>query len=209
MFLTLAKILLLTNQRISLLLVKLWLLVRYRNSSPKSLLIQSSLAEAYPNFNDKKIQELTKKCVIDDWLNQVRQYRLQILPRKMLLNDLDKVEIEGIKILSSSKNQKRPTIFITAHYGGFMLAGLVVARFLDEKKLCFFYNPEETNPYSRISDKLVKKINANCESYHNSPRGILKSIRSLRKGGSLCVVIDQTNKGGEILYVQLLGACRT
>lgn len=167
--------------------------------------LQINLACAHPTFDRRHIQHLARRCVIDQAIDQARQYRLELLSPQELDREIAAMHLHGNDSLARAISGPRPLIYVTAHYGAFMLAALKAAREFPQRRLNFFYNPATRNTYASTSDGLLSLVNRCCGILHNTPAGILAALKRLRSGESLCIVADQLNPHGEPVFVPFFG----
>ncbi|MBI2517551.1 MAG: lysophospholipid acyltransferase family protein [Opitutae bacterium] len=179
--------------------------MRHRLPSAARDAMLDNLAAAYPSLSTASLVLFARQCLSDIKADEVRQYRLQLLARPLLLREIAKMDVVGAEHLNRVYADDRPVIFVTAHYGSFMLAALKAALEFPGRRLNFFYNPSERNSYAATSDSLLGLANESCGILHNTPQGVMSAIRCLRRGESLCIVADQITPEGDIVFVPFFG----
>lgn len=178
---------------------------RYRLPSTAHAELRENLAAAFHELSPYALSRFTRQCLCNMRADEVRQYRLQLLPRQRLVGEIARIELRGAGHLTRAYAEDRPVIFVTAHYGSFMLAALKAAFEFPDRRLNFFYNPPARNAYSTTSDALLNLADKSCGILHNTPQGVLRALRCLRRGESLCIVADQLTPEGEVVFVPFFG----
>ena len=182
-----------------------WTEVRHRLPSEKVNHLAENLAAAFPERSAAEHRALARQCVAGVQLDELHQYRLELLPRAALVQEVARVKIKGGAHVAQVYAGTRPVIFVTAHYGAYMLAALKIALELPQRRVNFFYNPTARNAYAAKSDALLALVNESCGILHASPKGIVGAVKSLGRGESLCIVVDQLTAEGEIAFVPFFG----
>ena len=160
---------------------------------------------AFPLLSHIERANLAEKCLVCEATDGMLQYRLELLDLCELRREVDTMHVVGAENLAKADNSGRPVIYVTAHYGAFMLAALKAAMISKSRKVNFFYNPEERNEYAPKSAALIEFMNSSCGIIHNTRAGILSALKCLKRGESLCIVADQINPESEMLFVPFFG----
>lgn len=165
----------------------------------------STIELAFPLMPYRERVKLTKNCLVNELIDGVLQYRLELLDKNELMREVNAMHIIGADYLAKADSSGRPIIYVTAHYGAFMLAALKMANVSKSRKLNFFYNPEELNEYAPKSATLIEFMNSSCGIIHNNRPGVLSALKCLKRGERLCIVADQLNPDSEMLFVPFFG----
>lgn len=173
--------------------------------APETARLQECIDLAFAGKSPAERRRIARRCWVDEQIDGLRQYRLELLSPRELDREIASVQLVGGEHLARAHASGRPIIYVTAHYGAFMLAALKAARAFSSRPLNFFYNPEERNGYAPKSDALIECINASCGILHNDRRGVVAALRCVGRGEDLCIVADQVNAEGEMLFVPFFG----
>ena len=160
---------------------------------------------AFPSLSHLERVKLAQNCLVCEATDGMLQYRLELLSHCELKREVDAMHVVGAENLTKADNSGRPVIYVTAHYGAFMLAALKAAMISKSRKVNFFYNPEDRNEYAPKSAALIEFMNSSCGIIHNTRAGILSALKCLKRGESLCIVADQINPESEMLFVPFFG----
>lgn len=177
-------------------------IVRAERDEPE---LVESLALAFPERSPRERAVLVRQCLADECVDGMWQHRLELLGPAALRHSVDEMRIIGGEHLAAAHASGRPIIYVTAHYGAFVLAALKAAQEFPAKRLNFFYNPAARNEYAPTNDALLERMNAACGIIHNDRRGVVTAMKCLGRGESLCLVADQVNPTGEMLFVPFFG----
>jgi KDO2-lipid IV(A) lauroyltransferase len=185
-------------------LLALGVALRHRFPSTARHELEVNLSLAFPGKKPSEITRLARKTLVTQLVEAAAQFRLQLLSRDQLRRQTCAMRVVGEQFLRA-KDPAQPTILVTPHYGYFMHAALRVAIDNSNREVCFFYNPNERNPYAETSDELIDRVNARCTKIRNDRKGVVSMMRALRKGAILCIMPDQITPEGEIAYVPFFG----
>jgi len=177
-------------------------LVRAEQGDPE---LVESLALAFPEKSLRERVALVRQCLADELIDGMWQHRLELLEPAALRRAVEEMRTIGGEHLAAAQASGRPIIYVTAHYGAFVLAALKAAQEIPARRLNFFYNPAARNEYAPTNDALLERMNAACGIIHNDRRGVVTAMKCLARGESLCLVADQVNPTGELLFVPFFG----
>ncbi len=96
------------------------------------------------------------------------------------------------------RNEQRPIIMVTPHYGSFVFASLAIAQFLAPKRINIFYDDPKNNASNAQFFEILSS-QANIRVLYNNPRGIATAVKALKHGEVLTMFpdvygsIDQTS----------------
>jgi len=189
---------------ISLRLLAFGAALRHRLPSAARQELETSLSLAFSGEGPLEITGLAKKILGTQLVGAAAQFRLQLLTHDKLCRETQAMRVVGENFLRSH-DPAQSTIIVTPHYGHFMHAALRVAIDHSDRTVCFFYNPNERNPYAETTDELIDRVNARCIKIRNDRKGLVSVMRALRKGAILCMMPDQITPEGEITYVPFFG----
>lgn len=185
-------------------LLALGVALRHRFPSTARRELETNLSLAYPGLRPAEITRLARKTLVAQWVEATAQFRLQLLPGGQLRRETLAIRVVGGHFLRPTF-PAQPTILVSPHYGYFMHAALRIAIEPSNREVCFFYNPNERNPYADTSDELIDRVNTRCTKIRNDRKGVVSMMRALRQGAILCIMPDQVTPEGEIAYVPFFG----
>lgn len=111
-----------------------------------------------------------------------------------------KVTFENEDVVKKAKDQGRPIVFISSHYGAWELGGSMLSAFIEPIMIVY---KNMNNPY--FQDYLLSsraKFNINYVERKGATRGMLKQLRS---GGAIALLIDTNVSKKEAIKVDFLG----
>ncbi len=167
----------------------------------------SAVHSAMPNLSLAEVAELQKR-----YRHSMRKFNLT----KQHLAGLDAaqmesflqqhVQIEGQEYLDALKNDSKPVIFVTPHYGSFQLGCLKLIQELGKQKTVnAFYNPPSKNRSSEGFEELFKILGYGFHALFNDETAVLKALRVLKRGEALTMMPDVFDISGHALYVPFFG----
>ena len=189
---------------VSLRLLAFGAALRHRLPSVARQELETNLSLAFSGKEPPEITRLAQRTLVTQLVGAAAQFRLQLLTPDQLCRETQGMRVVGANFLRSH-DPAQATIIVTPHYGHFMHAALRVAIDNSDRTVCFFYNPNERNPYAETTDELIDRVNASCVKIRNDRKGLVSVMRALRKGAVLCMMPDQITPEGEISYVPFFG----
>ncbi len=148
-------------------------------------LIRSNMLKAFPNLEENKIQEISKKM----WSNYGR-----ILAEYIYIKDFrgskfeDNIEIAGREILNSIKKSDEPVIFISGHFNNFELMAMQIEK--SGINLAAIYRPLN----NKFLNFFMEKIRKNYICKNQIKKGISGTKQLLtffKQKTSIALMIDQ------------------
>ena len=148
-------------------------------------LIHQNLIRAFPNIDQKKINELTSAM----WGNYGRVFAEYVFIknfRKTSLND--NIILEGREILERIKKNNEKVVFISGHFSNFELMAMQLEKI--GIKIAAIYRPLNNFFLNKIMERIRKKYI--CKNQIKKGIGGLKDLLKLNKEGySTALMIDQ------------------
>lgn len=112
------------------------------------------------------------------------------------------VRIEGGVCLDQLKQDDKPVIFVTPHYGTFQLGCLKLIQEIGRHKTVnAFYNPPSVSSSSSGFEELFQRLGYGFNALFNDDSAVLKALRVLRRGEALTMMPDVFDISGHSLYV--------
>ena len=189
---------------ISLPLLTLGVSLRHGFPSVARRELETNLSLAFPGQGSSEITRLAQAILVTQLVDAAAQFRLQLLSPDQLRREIWAMRVVGAHFLRPQE-PGQAAILVTPHYGYFMHAALRIAVENSDRTVCFFYNPNERNPYAATSDGLIDRVNARCVKFRSDRKGMVGVMRALGKGAILCLMPDQITPEGEIAYVPFFG----
>ena len=156
-------------------------------------LIHQNLIRAFPNIDQKKINELTSAM----WGNYGRVFAEYVFIknfRKTSLND--NIILEGREILERIKKNNERVVFISGHFTNFELMAMQLEKI--RIKIAAIYRPLNNVFLNKIMERIRKKYI--CKNQIKKGIGGLKDLLKLNKEGcSTALMIDQRVSEGSKL----------
>jgi len=146
----------------------------------------NNIKNVMPEKNEKEI----KKIIKDMWENLGRVAGEYPHLSKLDPEKNNKIEIYGKKNLSLIKKNKTPAIFFSGHLANWEISPIAAIK-NGVPVLSIFRKPN--NP---IVNSLIKYLRSNLPMAPKGKEGAKELIRSLRKGTSIGLVIDQKMNDG-------------
>lgn len=174
---------------------------------PPELLEDNSwgLKCAFPGQSAGEIKLLTRKVVAcRSWANEV-QRRLCAASRETLLAAVEQVEVTGEHHVLEKIKSKTPIMFVSPHYGLYLLGSLFIARRFGEIPQLALLSPGWLNASVGPSLRALQTIDPAFGVAYNDSRGTMKVIRHLKKCGAVTLLYDQLISFGSNLYVPMFG----
>ena len=148
-------------------------------------LIHQNLIRAFPNIDQKKINELTSAM----WGNYGRVFAEYVFIknfRKTSLND--NIILEGREILERIKKNNEKVVFISGHFSNFELMAMQLEKM--GIKIAAVYRPLNNVFLNKLMERIRKKYI--CKNQIKKGIGGLKDLLKLNKEGySTALMIDQ------------------
>ncbi|NOR57833.1 MAG: lipid A biosynthesis acyltransferase [Sulfurimonas sp.] len=170
----------------------------YKVSKRYNKVIRQNLQFIYgEDIDEEFIQKVAKNSFRQLLLNflytmEIRYYSIEELSKK--------ITFENDEVLKKVKEQGRPIIFVTSHYGSWELAGAMLSALREPIMIVY---KKMKNKY--FEDYLLSSRSKSRMQYverKGATRGILKRLRS---GGAIAILIDANVNKREAITVDFLG----
>ena len=148
-------------------------------------LIHQNIIKAFPNADQKKINELTSTM----WDNYGRVFAEYVFIKKFRVTNLNNnIIVEGKEILDEIKKNNQKVIFISGHFSNFELMAMQLEKI--GIKIATIYRPLNNIFLNKIMERIRKKYI--CKNQIKKGIGGLKDLLKLNKEGySTALMIDQ------------------
>ncbi len=148
-------------------------------------LIHQNITRAFPNINQKKINELTSTM----WENYGRVFAEYVFIKNFRNSNLNSnIIIEGKEVLDEIKKQNKKVVFISGHFSNFELMAMQLEK--NEIKIAAIYRPLNNVFLNKIMERIRKKYI--CKKQIKKGIGGLKELIKLNKDNySTALMIDQ------------------
>ena len=128
------------------------------------------------------------------------------LDRHVVVQDSAQGQAQGQPVLDLVRNDPRPVVFVTPHYGAFGLGCLKLIQAIGRQKTVnAFYDPPAKNPSSAGFEALLKGLGYGFNALFNDSTAVLKALRVLKRGEALTMMPDVFDITGHVLYVPFFG----
>lgn len=170
----------------------------YKISKRYNKVIRQNLQFVYgDNLDEEFIQEIAKNSFRQLLLNflhtmEIRYYSIEELSKL--------VSFENDEILTKVREQKRPIVFITAHYGSWEFAGAMLSAL--REPFVTIYKKMKNKYFEEYLLSSRSKSRMEYVERNGATRGILKTLRS---GKSVAILIDTNVNKKEAITVDFLG----
>ena len=156
-------------------------------------LIHQNIIKAFPNADQKKINELTSTM----WDNYGRVFAEYVFIKKFRVTNLNNnIIVEGKEILDEIKKNNQKVIFISGHFSNFELMAMQLEKI--GIKIATIYRPLNNIFLNKIMERIRKKYI--CKNQIKKGIGGLKDLLKLNKEGySTALMIDQRVSQGSKL----------
>ena len=148
-------------------------------------LIHQNIMKAFPNIDQKKINELTSTM----WNNYGRVFAEYIFIKDFRITNLNNnIIVEGKEILDEIKRNNKKVVFISGHFSNFELMAMQLEKI--GIKITAIYRPLNNIFLNKIMERIRKKYI--CKNQIKKGIGGLKDLLKLNKEGySTALMIDQ------------------
>ena len=148
-------------------------------------LIHRNIMKAFPNIDQKKINELTSAM----WDNYGRVFAEYVFIKNFRITNLNSnIIVEGKEILDEIKKNNLKVVFISGHFSNFELMAMQLEKM--GIKIAAVYRPLNNVFLNRIMEIIRKKYI--CKNQIKKGIGGLKDLLKLNKEGySTALMIDQ------------------
>jgi len=148
-------------------------------------LIHQNITRAFPNINQKKINELTSTM----WENYGRVFAEYVFIKNFRNSNLNSnIIIEGKEVLDEIKKQNKKVVFISGHFSNFELMAMQLEK--NGIKIAAIYRPLNNVFLNKIMERIRKKYI--CKKQIKKGIGGLKELIKLNKDNySTALMIDQ------------------
>ena len=148
-------------------------------------LIINNISKAFPKKNNKEILIIQKKM----WANYGKILSDYIFIKKFRNSKLNKyLKVDGEEILNQIKNEKKPVIFISAHFSNFELMAMQIEK--SGVKLAAIYRPLNNIFLNKVMEHI--RVNHIClNQIKKGISGTRKMLTLFKKNYSIALMIDQ------------------
>lgn len=167
----------------------------------------AALRCAMPDLSEAQIADLQKRYRHSMYqFNLLKQHLAKLDAIELERFLLQHVQLEGQEYLDALKQDEKPVIFVTPHYGSFQIGCLKLIQELGKHKTVnAFYNPPEKNRSSEGFEELFKGLGYGFNPLFNDDTAVLKALRVLKRGQALTMMPDVFDISGHALYVPFFG----
>ena len=158
-------------------------------------LIHRNIMKAFPNIDQKKINELTSAM----WENYGRVFAEYVFIKNFRITNLNNnIIVEGKEILDEIKKNNGKVVFISGHFSNFELMAMQLEKM--GIKIAAIYRPLNNIFLNKIMERIRKKYI--CKNQIKKGIGGLKDLLKLNKVGySTALMIDQrVTEGSKINF---------
>lgn len=110
------------------------------------------------------------------------------------------ITFENLDIVKKAQKEKRPIIFVTAHYGAWELAGRALSYKIEP--ILIIYKKMKNKYFEKYLLSSREKWKMSYAERHGATRAMMKT---LRKGGAMAILIDTNVNKNEAIEVEFLG----
>ena len=148
-------------------------------------LIHRNIMKAFPNIDQKKINELTSAM----WNNYGRVFAEYVFIKNFRITNLNNnIIVEGKEILDEIKKNNEKVVFISGHFSNFELMAMQLEKM--GIKIAAVYRPLNNVFLNKIMERIRKRYI--CKNQIKKGIGGLKDLLKLNKEGySTALMIDQ------------------
>ncbi len=148
-------------------------------------LITNNISKAFPKKNNKEILIIQKQM----WANYGKILSDYIFIKKFRNSKLKKyLKVDGEKILNQIKNEKKPVIFISAHFSNFELMAMQIEK--SGVKIAAIYRPLNNIFLNKVMEHI--RVNHIClNQIKKGISGTRKMLTLFKKNYSIALMIDQ------------------
>ncbi|MBD1162342.1 lysophospholipid acyltransferase family protein [Pelagibacterales bacterium SAG-MED12] len=148
-------------------------------------LIHRNIMKAFPNIDQKKINELTSAM----WDNYGRVFAEYVFIKNFRITNLNNnIIVEGKEILDEIKKNNGKVVFISGHFSNFELMAMQLEKM--GIKIAAVYRPLNNVFLNKLMERIRKKYI--CKNQIKKGIGGLKDLLKLNKEGySTALMIDQ------------------
>ena len=148
-------------------------------------LITNNISKAFPKKNNKEILIIQKQM----WANYGKILSDYIFIKKFRNSKLKKyLKVDGEKILNQIKNEKKPVIFISAHFSNFELMAMQIEK--SGVKIAAIYRPLNNIFLNKVMEYI--RVNHIClNQIKKGISGTRKMLTLFKKNYSIALMIDQ------------------
>jgi KDO2-lipid IV(A) lauroyltransferase len=148
-------------------------------------IIKSNIQRAIPQINLQKINSIKKNM----WNNYGRTLSEYMFLKNFRNNKLESnINLEGEAILEQIKNEKKPVIFVSAHFSNFELMAMQIEK--SGVNLATIYRPLN-NIYLNVLMERIRKKYICKNQIKKGTGGIRELLKLYKKGCSIALMIDQ------------------
>lgn len=180
-------------------------------SSTAEQRVHSALQVAWPGLSLAAARQLQRRHRSAMHKNRLVHAYLAGLDAAGLASYLDRHvhiqgQAQGQPVLGLVRDDRRPVVFVTPHYGAFGLGCLKLIQAIGRQKTVnAFYDPPAKNPSSAGFEALLKGLGYGFNALFNDSTAVLKALRVLKRGEALTMMPDVFDLTGHVLYVPFFG----
>lgn len=168
--------------------------------------MHASLQVAWPGLSLAAARRLQRRHHHAMHKCRLVQAHLAALAAPELASYLDRHVCVQDRVLDLVRNDPRPVVFVTPHYGPFGLGCLKLIQAIGRHKTVnAFYDAPAKNPSSAGFEALLKGLGYGFNALFNDSTAVLKALRVLKRGEALTMMPDVFDLTGHVLYVPFFG----
>ena len=148
-------------------------------------IIEENFRKFNPNIDDNKLRVLINEM----WGNYGRIFAEYVFIPSFRKNKYEKfLKVEGLNNLNQIKLEKKPVVFISAHFSNFELMAMIIER--EGIDLTAIYRPLNNKFLNVVMEYLRKKFICK-KQIPKGLQGVKFSLANFKNGSSLAIMIDQ------------------
>ena len=148
-------------------------------------IIEENFRKFNPTIDDNKLKVLINEM----WGNYGRIFAEYVFIPSFRKNKYEKfLKVEGLNNLNQIKLEKKPVVFISAHFSNFELMAMIIER--EGIDLTAIYRPLNNKFLNVVMEYLRKKFICK-KQIPKGLQGVKFSLANFKNGSSLAIMIDQ------------------
>ena len=148
-------------------------------------IIEENFRKFNPTIDDNKLRVLINEM----WGNYGRIFAEYVFIPSFRKNKYEKfLKVEGLNNLNQIKLEKKPVVFISAHFSNFELMAMIIER--EGIDLTAIYRPLNNKFLNVVMEYLRKKFICK-KQIPKGLQGVKFSLANFKNGSSLAIMIDQ------------------
>ncbi|QOP46282.1 lipid A biosynthesis lauroyl acyltransferase [Sulfurimonas paralvinellae] len=168
------------------------------------------ISTRYGKVVEQNLRFVFEDSITPEQIDEIKRYSF----KQMLINFLHTMEsryytpdeitqnitFENLEIVQKAQQEKRPIIFVTAHYGAWELAGRALSYKIEP--ILIIYKKMKNKFFENYLLSSREKWKMTYAERHGATRAMMKT---LRKGGAMAILIDTNVNKNEAVKVKFLG----